>query len=667
MPRLSDQVLDEAHAFALQAIAARDAKAALASRVLPPLTAGCASPSRSPQNVDCTPGLPDCTWSPDATASNVPLQYDSTRMRLSDACFADACAGAAYLSAAVPPLSPTARVTPCVTHLAAATTSLHLVSACAEADGAERSVSPSVASCRAGDAPQPDSGRSTAGMSSCSSDEVPCSASPPRECASSALAAAPQGGAPAALQASGGGNVSADASSVISTPPAATRAPLIPTAPDSPQVLTVNSEADWLPDAMAALRALDAESGTMFMDVGARRRRSGGSAADPSASCTAATSAHSCAPTHPELGVFIAHTDAPHVTSAPPVVVSVDGERYTMPANFGVVEPNVYRCAFPAPDAYPFLTHLRLKTIINLLPREPQVYLDFAQRNGIRYLHAAVKGNKATCEDMDREKVRVALGTMMDPANYPLIIHCRSGKHRTGAVIGCLRILQRWSLERACEEYVHFCHHKQRTVDKQYIERFQPRTLAEFAHPVGGLPAWLPVDCADQESALQAAINRGELDPADAERGIQVSMCSDERDEVMADGGVGVGGGFPDTATFLTSPDASRSLASTWCTTTANSSIRAASAFEPLGTTASVPSASTPAAVTPARTQPSATVPHEPTRMPSSRRLPDSFVAAARSSVAAEVASMHARSALAQTSATVLQPAPFPSMHTLVA
>jgi tyrosine-protein phosphatase SIW14 len=176
----------------------------------------------------------------------------------------------------------------------------------------------------------------------------------------------------------------------------------------------------------------------------------------------------------------------------PPPHVSVDGAEYTMPEQFGVVEAGVYRSAYPTPAMFPFLDRLHLRTVINLLDRLPPEYEAYLASRGVAYVHCAVKGNKAHCEEMDRGKVRAALARILDAGSHPVLVHCRSGKHRTGALIGCLRMLQRWDLEAACNEYVDFCRHKQRSVDKQYIERFDPRTLAGMLPPRERWPAWLP-------------------------------------------------------------------------------------------------------------------------------------------------------------------------------
>jgi len=220
-----------------------------------------------------------------------------------------------------------------------------------------------------------------------------------------------------------------------------------------------------------------------------------------------------------------------------------------LPSLFGIVERHVYRSGYPTPETFSFIKNLKLKMAINLLNNLPPAYKEFLDEEGIEYKHMALKGNKEHCEEMDRKQVANAIQLIMDRRNHPLLIHCRSGKHRTGALVGCIRMLQRWSLEQTCNEYVYFCKHKQRYVDKQHIERFDPRTMALLAPDIKYRPQWLVykstdlryhVDyiyddnkinenderfysCTSHCSALESALASGELSVDDVEIGITVS------------------------------------------------------------------------------------------------------------------------------------------------
>jgi tyrosine-protein phosphatase OCA1 len=66
------------------------------------------------------------------------------------------------------------------------------------------------------------------------------------------------------------------------------------------------------------------------------------------------------------------------------------------------------------------------------------------------------------------ESVVRALEILMHAPNYPVLITCKHGRALTGAVVGCLRKLQRWSLTSIFEEYRRYA----RTRLEQQHERF---------------------------------------------------------------------------------------------------------------------------------------------------------------------------------------------------
>jgi len=65
-----------------------------------------------------------------------------------------------------------------------------------------------------------------------------------------------------------------------------------------------------------------------------------------------------------------------------------------------------------------------------------------------------------------------ALRVILNPENYPLLVCCNLGRHRTGTVLGCLRKLQRWNLTSILEEYRRYAGQKVRLLNEQFIELF---------------------------------------------------------------------------------------------------------------------------------------------------------------------------------------------------
>jgi len=111
----------------------------------------------------------------------------------------------------------------------------------------------------------------------------------------------------------------------------------------------------------------------------------------------------------------------------------------------------------PQPD-YKDLVELerlyQIKTIINLRGEETseewyQEELRFAGEHNIRLISIALSGRSApTSYDL-----QLIFGAIDNPANWPILIHCQGGIHRTGLVVALHRIAnQHWSNELAIAE-----------------------------------------------------------------------------------------------------------------------------------------------------------------------------------------------------------------------
>jgi tyrosine-protein phosphatase OCA1 len=152
--------------------------------------------------------------------------------------------------------------------------------------------------------------------------------------------------------------------------------------------------------------------------------------------------------------------------------------------NFGLVEDNLYRSGQPNELNFPFLERLGLKTVIFLAPEEPNQKLyhtmnaisangnsmEFMDDQETRWHHLPIMSTELISEEVVLE----ALGYILDPSNFPLMVMCNFGRHRTGTIIGCLRKLQQWSLTSIFEEYRRFAGSKVRVLNEQvrFLWRF---------------------------------------------------------------------------------------------------------------------------------------------------------------------------------------------------
>ena len=78
-------------------------------------------------------------------------------------------------------------------------------------------------------------------------------------------------------------------------------------------------------------------------------------------------------------------------------------------------------------------------------------------------------------QPITEETVIQALRILVNKSNYPILITCKTGKTLTGAVIACLRKLQRWSFISIFDEYRRIAGHsgsKLQQQHEQFIEQF---------------------------------------------------------------------------------------------------------------------------------------------------------------------------------------------------
>lgn len=146
-------------------------------------------------------------------------------------------------------------------------------------------------------------------------------------------------------------------------------------------------------------------------------------------------------------------------------VMSPPTVRIVPPLNFCPVEANLYRSGQPSVINQSFLNQLNLKTILWLASEEPtDEFLEYCNSNGINIEFVGINNDNDhdhisslnPWDALDEQRIKRALELIVDINNYPLLVCCGMGRHRTGTVIGCLRRLQGWNLASVSEEYRRF-------------------------------------------------------------------------------------------------------------------------------------------------------------------------------------------------------------------
>lgn len=124
------------------------------------------------------------------------------------------------------------------------------------------------------------------------------------------------------------------------------------------------------------------------------------------------------------------------------------------------------------------------------------------QDNGIQQIRIHVPANKEVVR-IEAATMLQALGVVLDRSNYPLLIHCNKGKHRTGCVVACFRKVLGESMESIIHEYHTYAGHKARELDQQFIRSFDERALTWLAREHGYLIGDDPVAESPGKTSLQ--------------------------------------------------------------------------------------------------------------------------------------------------------------------
>lgn len=117
--------------------------------------------------------------------------------------------------------------------------------------------------------------------------------------------------------------------------------------------------------------------------------------------------------------------------------------------NFGKVNDNYYRGSQPDAEGFAQLKRLGIKTVIDLRKDSRAEEPEQVRALGMQYFNIRMKANQAaTPEQRD-----YFLKLVNDPANWPVYVHCKGGRHGTGALTAVYRITHDgWTADQAYDE-----------------------------------------------------------------------------------------------------------------------------------------------------------------------------------------------------------------------
>ncbi|MBI2823863.1 MAG: tyrosine-protein phosphatase [Planctomycetia bacterium] len=179
---------------------------------------------------------------------------------------------------------------------------------------------------------------------------------------------------------------------------------------------------------------------------------------------------------------------------------------------FAVVRPGVlYRVAQPSELGIRYLVaHHGVKTVLNLRmeddqlrrgvlalgrPRGP-VESEFVEELGIQHVQWAM-GHEACWPWVSPWQFEEFYRLFDEPANYPVAVHCVSGRHRTGTISALFRLeYDRWPIERVLAEMYSFDFGPAVPLQEMNLRTYVPRPLPSEGEWRQLRAAWAPL-CQD--------------------------------------------------------------------------------------------------------------------------------------------------------------------------
>ena len=117
--------------------------------------------------------------------------------------------------------------------------------------------------------------------------------------------------------------------------------------------------------------------------------------------------------------------------------------------NFGQMDTNYFRGGQPKKDDYKALADLGIKTIVDLRNDPTDYEKPMAEALGMKYINIPMDDAEYPSDGA----LAAFLETINDPANGPMYVHCKGGKHRAGVTGAVYRFTKYgWDYDKVMQE-----------------------------------------------------------------------------------------------------------------------------------------------------------------------------------------------------------------------
>lgn len=117
--------------------------------------------------------------------------------------------------------------------------------------------------------------------------------------------------------------------------------------------------------------------------------------------------------------------------------------------NFGKVTENYYRGSQPDVGQFTELKRLGVKTIIDLRKDRLNEASEWARSADLHYINIPLTTKQPATDEQTVQFFKI----VNDSVNWPVYVHCKGGRHRTGEMTALYRITNEgWTAEQAYQE-----------------------------------------------------------------------------------------------------------------------------------------------------------------------------------------------------------------------